>query len=81
MCTQSALAIKGAGSSACFFSRLAAFFSFGDSEACFFTSRLDRLCLVMVLTPDHIAEAPAERGLKALLKARGPGVWISPALL
>jgi hypothetical protein len=42
------LTIKGAGSAACFFNRLAAFFSFGVNKACFFPSLLERLDLDMM---------------------------------
>ena len=44
------MAIRGVTSPACFFARFAAFFSFGVSKDCFFTSLLDRWDLGMVLT-------------------------------
>jgi hypothetical protein len=59
---------------------LAAFFSFGDSKACFFTSRLDRWDLGMMFTPDYIAGTPAE-GFETELQGVCPGIPISPALL
>ena len=46
---QEFLTISGAASSACFFARLAAFFSFGVSNDCFFISLLVRWDLGMVL--------------------------------
>lgn len=49
--TQEFLTIKEAASPSRFFNRLAAFFSFGDKMACFFTSLLDRCDLDMVSTP------------------------------
>jgi hypothetical protein len=58
---QEGLTIKGAGSPACFFARLATFFSLGVSMACFFDSLLDRCGLVMVFTPLH-AVGIAENG-------------------
>ena len=43
--------MNGAASPACFFARLAAFFSFGVSMACFLVSLLDRWDLDIVFTP------------------------------
>jgi hypothetical protein len=55
------LTIKGAASPLCFFARLAVFFSFGVSDACFFTSLLDFWDLDIVSTPDHGERTPDER--------------------
>jgi hypothetical protein len=51
----------GTISPACFFTCLAAFFSFGVSTACFLASLLDFWDLDIVFTPDHVEEASAER--------------------
>ena len=55
------MTIKGAASPLCFFARFAVFFSFGVSDACFFTSLLDRWDLDIVSTPDHGERTPDER--------------------
>ena len=57
---QEGLTIKGAGSPACFFARLATFFSFGVSLACFFDSLLDRCDLDIVFTPGHVVDTAKE---------------------
>jgi len=54
------LVMNGVASPACFFIRLAAFFSFGVSLACFLSSLLDRCGLDIVFAPaliDHSREA------------------------
>lgn len=61
------LTINGVGSLACFFNRLAAFFSFGVIKACFFPSLLDRwdldmmFLLVRIKALSERREAEAER--------------------
>ena len=55
------MTIKGAASPLCFFARLAVFFSFGVSDACFFTSLLDFWDLDIVSIPDHGERIPNER--------------------
>lgn len=51
MWTQDGLTINGVASPACFFSRLASFFSFGDIKARFFASRFDRWDFDMLSAP------------------------------
>jgi hypothetical protein len=58
---QEPLTTKGTTSPACFFTCLAAFFSFGDSKAFFFASLLDFWDLDMVFAPDHVEGTPEER--------------------
>jgi hypothetical protein len=63
--------MMGTTSPACFFTSLAAFFSFGVSAACFFDSLLDFWDLDMVFTPVHVEE-PLEVRCEAKLKGVCP---------
>jgi hypothetical protein len=76
---QDALIAKDTASPTCFFSRLAAFFSLGDSDACFFVSRLDRWDLVMGYS--RLCAADAGERSEVELKRVYLGVAASPALL
>jgi hypothetical protein len=57
---QEGLMTKGVGSPACFFARLATFFSLGVSMDCFFDSLLDRCDLDIVFTPVYVVGTAEE---------------------
>ena len=61
---QAPLTIKGAASPACFLACFAAFFSFGESKACFFKFLVECGGLDMGMSPDHV-EAVLEAPCKA----------------
>lgn len=72
--------IKETASPACFFTCFAAFFSFGESKACFFEFLLDCCDLDMVLTPDQVDMASEVRG-EAESRGGCPNGPRNPALL
>lgn len=77
---QEFLAMKEAASPSRFFNRLAAFFSFGDRMACFFTSLLDRCDLDMMSTPNRV-KGDAHGAMGGELKVNCPGAPVCPGLL
>lgn len=81
MKSQEPLTIKGAASPSCFFTRLAAFFSFGVSEGRFFASLLDRWGLLGIAFTLLIILKGRPEPWEAELRGVCPDAPISPGLL